>query len=127
MVLIAISPDIAATAIPTMTGPSCAISMPASIASGASIIAEPRIDGIEIRKTNLTANFLSRLQIRLPKSVEPDLEIPGQMAIPCTVPINRALRKFILSIPLIEFPVLSARISRNPVIIRPIPIGSTEV
>ena len=82
IVFIAISPETAATIIPTSTGPSCAMSNPLSRAAGASITAEPKMDGIEIRNTNFTANFLSRLHIRLPNSVEPERDIPGQMAIP---------------------------------------------
>ena len=66
--------------------------MPAFIAAGASITAEPRIEGMEIKNTNFTANFLSKLHIKLPNKVEPDLEIPGHMATPWTNPMNKALR-----------------------------------
>lgn len=91
----ATSPDTAATSMPTKIGPSSAAVTPASIAAGVSSTAEPKMDGIEIKNTNFTANLRSRLQIKLPNRVEPDREIPGQIATPCTRPIKIALRKFI--------------------------------
>ena len=120
-------PETAATIIPITTGPKNPGSMPDSMAAGASSTAEPRIEGIDIRNTYLTANSLLRLHIRLPNSVEPDLEIPGQIAIPCTMPMKNALRKFICLIPLFDEPIFSAKVNIKPVIINPIPIGNTDV
>jgi hypothetical protein len=77
IVFIAIKPETAETAIPIITDVDIA-SMPSLTSRSVA----PRIAGIDIKNTNFTA--LSRVspQIRLPKIVVPDLDIPGQIAIP---------------------------------------------
>lgn len=79
---IANSPDIQAIKTPMTAGPAHEDSKPPVKASFASKIAEPSIAGIEIRKAYLIAVFLSSPVTRPPASVAPDLEIPGQIAIP---------------------------------------------
>ena len=94
MTLMAKSPLKKETRTPTITGPHSEPDTPASIPSGSSRMREPRMVGMEIRKTNFTANSLSSLQRSEAKSVEPDQDIPGMMAIPCTIPTKIEFLKF---------------------------------
>ena len=86
--LIATIPEIADKITPTAIGPIKDASAPPAKASGASRMTEPRIDGMEMRNANLTASLRSNPDMRDPKSVEPDLDTPGQIAMPCMQPIK---------------------------------------
>ena len=88
------SPDRAETITPAATGPTDAISIPPAKASGASTMTEPIMDGIDMRNANFTANSLLSPDTRPPKSVEPDLEIPGHMATPCISPTEKRVSEF---------------------------------
>ena len=81
---------------------------------------------IEIRKANLTANSLLRPEIKPPKRVDPDLEIPGHIATPCIRPTKKAFLNFISLIPLLFLPILSAMTSIVPVIRSPIPMAISD-
>jgi len=76
---------------------------------------EPRIDGMEMRNANSTANSLFNPAIRPPKSVDPDLETPGHIAMPCMHPMNMACLHFISIGPLSFLPILSATKRMIPV------------
>ena len=82
MNLIAKMPEIAATIIPTITGPKLLARDAPIFPLPPSTTRDPSIEGIEIKNANSTAKSLSRRVRRPPTSVEPDLEIPGVIAMP---------------------------------------------
>lgn len=119
-------PHTAATITPTTIGPVCPGWMPALTAAGNSIMNEPSIDGIEIKKANFTAYDLSIPVTSPPNNVEPDLDIPGVIAIPCIMPINIAYLNLVCGINLLSDPYRSAIQRSIPVIINPVPITVKE-
>ena len=119
-------PESAATMTPAIMGPAAPVVIPSESRSGTSRITDPRMEGMEIRKANLTARALSRPVIRLPNSVDPDRETPGQMAMPCMIPTNTAFRNFMVSMVLSCLPLRSASSRMNPVKISPREIPTRE-
>ena len=83
-------PESPATKTPARIGTSMLVSMPDPKAAGASMITEPRIDGMEIKNANFTAKSRSKPEINPPTRVAPDLDIPGVIAMDWQMPIRMA-------------------------------------
>ncbi len=58
-----------------------------------SITIESRMIGIDIRKENLPASFLSAPDNNPAQIVDPERDIPGKTASPCAMPIIKACLK----------------------------------
>ena len=80
MVFIAKYPETPDTMTPMSTGMSRLVSKLDSRAFGASTTTDPKMEGMDIKKANLTAKFLSRPENNPPTKVDPDLDIPGAIA-----------------------------------------------
>ena len=95
IVLIARTPDTAATIPPTMIGPMLDPTAAPMSPPCASRISDPRIEGMEMRNANSTANSLSRPESSPPTRVDPDLEIPGHIAERVRAPFPRIFNRIL--------------------------------
>lgn len=119
-------PEIAATIIPKIMGSHTEESIPCDRALGNSKTADPKMEGIDIKNANFTANSLFKPAIRPPNKVDPDLDTPGAIATPCIMPTNTEVLYFIFPAFVLPPPIFSAIKRTVPVNISPNPIATNE-